>query len=52
VMIVGGTAQNKVVIKYVKQSFESVDVPVSAPYFEALGASLWALKVKQAHLPG
>jgi len=51
VMIVGGTARNDVVIEYVKKEFEKVDVPEEAPYFEALGAALWALEVKQNKIP-
>lgn len=51
VLIVGGTAQNDVVIDYVRENFVSVDVPQEAPYFEALGAALWALREKQNVLP-
>jgi len=51
VMIVGGTAQNDVVVSYVKENFEYVDVPAEAPNFEALGVALWALAVKQAKIP-
>jgi predicted CoA-substrate-specific enzyme activase len=51
VLIVGGTAQNDVVIDFVRESFEKVDVPKEAPYFEALGAALWALREKQSHVP-
>lgn len=42
VLVVGGTAMNDVVIDYLRESFDSVDVPEQAPYFEALGAALWA----------
>ena len=38
VLIVGGTAQNDVVIDYVRESFELVDVPAEAPYYEATRA--------------
>ncbi len=51
VLIVGGTAQNDVVIDFVRENFEAVDVPEEAPYFEALGAALWALREKQAEIP-
>nr|HPO49374.1 acyl-CoA dehydratase activase [Spirochaetota bacterium] len=50
-MIVGGTAQNEVVVDYVRKNIEQVDVPKEAPYFEALGAALWALRVKQDKTP-
>ncbi len=51
ILVVGGTAQNDVVIEFLKQSFEKVVVPQEAPYFEALGAALWALKEKQDIVP-
>lgn len=40
VMITGGTALNKPVIKYIRQEIKNVTVPEEAPYFEALGAAL------------
>ncbi|HEQ71104.1 MAG TPA: activase, partial [Spirochaetia bacterium] len=42
VILVGGTAQNKVVVDHIKQEIPNVDVPKEAPYFEALGAALAA----------
>ena len=42
VIVVGGTAQNKVVVDHIKKEIPSVDVPAEAPYFEALGAALAA----------
>lgn len=51
VLVVGGTAQNDVVIEFIRQNFEVVDVPKEAPYFEALGAALYALREKQSVLP-
>ncbi len=50
VLIVGGTARNDVVIGYLRERFD-VTVPAEAPYFEALGAALWALKTRQATVP-
>ncbi len=44
VLIVGGTSQNEVVVNYVKENFPLVNVPAEAPYFEALGAAIWAFK--------
>jgi predicted CoA-substrate-specific enzyme activase len=44
ILVVGGTSQNEVVINYVKENFSIVDVPAEAPYFEALGAAIWAMK--------
>ncbi len=51
VLIVGGTAQNDVVINLVRKNFEKVDTPKEAPYFEALGAALWAMEKKQDKIP-
>jgi predicted CoA-substrate-specific enzyme activase len=42
VLVVGGTAQNKVVIDHIKKEIPSVVVPEEAPYFEALGAAVAA----------
>ncbi|MFA6506928.1 MAG: acyl-CoA dehydratase activase [Treponemataceae bacterium] len=46
VLVVGGTARNGAVIKFLKEGVDLVDVPTEAPYFEALGAALWALDSK------
>jgi predicted CoA-substrate-specific enzyme activase len=46
VMVVGGTARNPAVIGFLKKEFDRVDVPEEAPYFEALGAALWALETR------
>ncbi|MGC8764425.1 MAG: acyl-CoA dehydratase activase [Brevinematia bacterium] len=46
IMVVGGTSQNSVVIDFLRENFEEVFVPEEAPYFEALGAALWALREK------
>ncbi|MBC2716655.1 MAG: activase [Desulfobacteraceae bacterium] len=43
IMIVGGTTRNQMMIDYLKQEIPSLLVPEEAPYFEALGAALWAL---------
>ena len=45
ILLVGGTAQNHVMVDHLKSfSGLSVSVPPEAPYFEALGAALWAHK--------
>ncbi len=46
IMIVGGTTRNQMMIDYLKQEIPSLVVPEEAPYFEALGAALWALDNK------
>lgn len=40
VMITGGVALNKPVIKYIRQEINNVTVPKEAAYFEALGAAI------------
>jgi predicted CoA-substrate-specific enzyme activase len=42
-MIVGGSTQNQMMMSFLKEEIPSLIVPESAPYFEALGAALWAL---------
>lgn len=49
VLVVGGTAQNDVVIDFLRQDLERVEVPTEAPYFEALGAALHALAQGRPH---
>ena len=44
IMIAGGTAQNRMMIAYLSEEIQNLIVPESAPYFEALGAALWALE--------
>ncbi|MBN1409572.1 MAG: hypothetical protein JW969_01915 [Spirochaetales bacterium] len=43
VMVVGGTALNRVVIDHLQKEIGNVDVPKEAAYFEALGAAIAAL---------
>jgi predicted CoA-substrate-specific enzyme activase len=42
IMLVGGTAQNQLMVENLKPELEVI-VPPEAPYFEALGAALWGL---------
>ncbi|MCX7698509.1 MAG: activase, partial [Candidatus Goldbacteria bacterium] len=44
VIITGGVALNKPVIKYIKQELKNVTVPEEAPYFEALDAAILSFK--------
>ncbi|MEI8095695.1 MAG: acyl-CoA dehydratase activase [Spirochaetales bacterium] len=46
VLLVGGTAQNGVVVDFLQKTFPQVEVPDHAPCFEALGAAIYALKNK------
>ncbi len=42
--LVGGTALNRGVLRFLKEKLDDVTVPEEAPYFEALGAALAALE--------
>src|SRR5210317_2559467 len=52
IMIAGGTALNHTMIKYLEEDIPGLIVPEQAPYFEALGAALWALETETAPYPG
>jgi predicted CoA-substrate-specific enzyme activase len=51
IMIIGGTAQNPVMISYLKKEIRNLIVPEEAPYFEAMGSALWALNHETIKLP-
>ena len=51
IMIIGGTAQNPVLINCLKREIRNLIVPKEAPYFEALGAAIWALNHETVPLP-
>lgn len=42
IMLVGGSSQNKTMIHYLSKEIDDLYIPEEAPYFEALGAALWA----------
>ena len=52
IMIAGGTALNQMMIEYLRKDIAGLIVPEEAPYFEALGAALWALENETAEFPG
>jgi predicted CoA-substrate-specific enzyme activase len=52
IMITGGTAQNQMMIDFLRQEIPDLIVPDEAPYFEALGAALWAMDHETAPFPG
>ncbi|MCK4835351.1 MAG: activase, partial [Candidatus Aminicenantes bacterium] len=52
IMITGGTVKNRMMIKYLDKEIQGLIVPEEAPYFEALGAALWALKNDSIPYPG
>lgn len=43
ILLVGGTAQNTLVVEALREELDAVIVPEEAPVFEALGTALWAL---------
>jgi predicted CoA-substrate-specific enzyme activase len=52
IMIIGGCAQNSVMVGYLKKEIHNLIVPGEAPYFEALGCALWALQKETKPFPG
>ena len=44
IMLIGGTTRNRMMVEYLKQEIPGLVIPGEAPYFEALGAALWALE--------
>ncbi|MFO8085720.1 MAG: acyl-CoA dehydratase activase [Desulfobacterales bacterium] len=51
-MLVGGASQNRMMVEYLAQETENLIVPKQAPYFEALGAALWATENETKDFPG
>lgn len=43
ILLIGGTAKNKVMVNYIKQE-KNLTVADEAEYFEALGTAIWALE--------
>ncbi len=52
ILVTGGTAQNRMMIAYLRQEIPDLVVPEEAPYFEALGTALWALENETRPFPG
>ena len=44
IMLTGGTTRNRMMVEYLKREIPGLIIPKEAPYFEALGAALWALE--------
>ncbi len=42
IILTGGTARNRNMVRFLRESLERVTVPEEAGYFEALGAAIWA----------
>jgi predicted CoA-substrate-specific enzyme activase len=52
IMLTGGTAQNSMMVEYLRREIPGLVVPPEAPYFEALGAALWASENQTKAYPG
>lgn len=44
IMVTGGTTSNRMMMQYLRNHITGLIVPEEAPYFEALGAALWAVE--------
>lgn len=51
-MLVGGAAQNQMMVRNLRNALPGLIIPSEAPYFEALGAALWALDNSPSAFPG
>ena len=52
VVLVGGCARNRFMVRYLEEEIEDLYIPEQAPWFEALGAGLWALENECRPYPG
>ncbi len=52
VLLIGGASQNEVMVGLLKEDIPALSIPKEAPYFEALGAALWALSHDTKKFPG
>ena len=52
VMVIGGTTRNHMMVEYLKREIPGLVIPAEASFFEALGASLWALENKTVNITG
>ena len=44
IMLTGGTSGNQMMVEYLRREIPGLIIPKEAPFFEALGAALWALE--------
>jgi predicted CoA-substrate-specific enzyme activase len=51
VMLVGGCSRNQMMVEFLQKDIDQLLVPDEGPYFEALGACLWALDHEAKLLP-
>ncbi len=43
-LMIGGTSQNRAMVKYLREQLNDLFIPEEAPYFEALGAAIFAMQ--------
>jgi predicted CoA-substrate-specific enzyme activase len=43
VMLIGGCSKNASMVRYLREEIEDLYIPDAAPWFEAMGAALWAM---------
>ena len=46
IMLIGGTTKNRMMVEYLRHEIPGLVIPAEAPFFEALGAALWAFENK------
>jgi predicted CoA-substrate-specific enzyme activase len=44
IMLTGGTVKNRMMVEYLRREIDELIVPEEGPFFEALGAALWAVR--------
>jgi activator of 2-hydroxyglutaryl-CoA dehydratase len=43
-IMIGGTTRNKAMLRFLNEHFDNILIPEEAPYFEALGAAVYAIE--------
>ena len=43
-LMIGGTTKNKAMLRFLNEHFDNILIPEEAPYFEALGAAVYAIE--------
>lgn len=52
IMLLGGISKNRAVVKLLQKEVKNLTIPEEAPFFEALGAALWAARNSEAYPSG
>ncbi len=51
VILTGGTSQNKMMVRHLQEMLPGLIIPEHAPYYEALGAAVWAMDQPDIRIP-